>query len=106
MIDQAGIDLLREVQIGSGLEQEGQDVRVLVDGCAYSCCGKGWRRKDGYLQRYIGYIDNLTFPEHDGQVGTFMLYSRGIGGPSYVCAVRFPEVQEVVVAGASWPVHW
>jgi hypothetical protein len=103
VIDQAAIDLLREVQIGSGLEREGQDVRILVTGCAYSCCGKGWRRRDGYRQKYIGYIDNLTFPEYEGQRGTFMLYAKRLQA---VVAVGFDEVEEVVVAGASWPAHW
>lgn len=106
MIDQETIDLLRDVVIGSGTEREGQDVRVLVTGCAYACCGKGWQRKDGYLQKYTGYIDNLTFPERDGQVGTFMIYGRGIGTVSYVVAVRFPEAEEVVVGASSWPAHW
>lgn len=66
-------------------------VEVVVNACAYSCCGRGWQRRDGYEQTYVGYVDNLHPPE-DGAVGTFMLYSVGLGTISYVCAIRFDEV--------------
>lgn len=72
----------------------GRDIVVTVSGCAYSCCGRGWTRRDGYEQRYVGYVDNF-----DGrEPGAFMLYSRGIGTISYVCAIRFGEVEAV-----EWP---
>lgn len=71
-------------------------LRIVVNACAYSCCGRGWRRRDGYLQEYVGYIDNLTEPdEARGIVRTFMLYSVGLGTISYVVAVRDFEVELV-----------
>jgi hypothetical protein len=46
---------------------------VVVNGCAYSCCGKGWQRRDGYWRTCSGrIIDNLKLPE-DGNAGTLML---------------------------------
>lgn len=80
------LELLRE-----SAEDRSNIVRIVVNGCAYSCCGKGWRRRDGYEQDYIGYIDNLEREEP----GTFMLYAAGIGTLSYVVAVRFSEVELV-----------
>lgn len=62
-------------------------VSVHVTGCAYSCCGRGWLRRDGYEQVYHGWVDNL-----DEEAGTFMLYSPGLGTISYVIAARFGEV--------------
>lgn len=80
-------------------------IRVIVNGCAYSCCGKGWRRKDGYEQEYSGYVDNHKPPAPAKRVegvvippetvGTFMLYSPGIGTMSYVIAVRYSEVEVI-----------
>jgi hypothetical protein len=67
---------------------------VAVHGCAYSCCGKGWQRRDGYWQTYHGRIANLKLPEN-GNGGTFMLYSAGIGTLSYVIAARFDEVERI-----------
>jgi hypothetical protein len=94
------VELLRASQ-----RDKSQLVRVVVNGCAYSCCGKGWRRRDGYEQDYIGYIDNLKEPETvelAGQdvthAGTFMLYAAGIGTISYVIACRFFEVELVELA--------
>lgn len=92
MIDDAELALLRESQ------QTRRGLQVTVTGCAYSCCGRGWLRRDGYEQTYIGYIDNLHEPEGNA-AGTFMLYSWGIGTLSYVVAVRFSEVEVVDVVG-------
>lgn len=69
-------------------------VHITVDGAAYSCCGRGWQRRDGYEQVYAGYIDNLQLPEGANE-GTFMLYSVGLGTISYVVACRFFEVLDV-----------
>ena len=71
-------------------------LEVVVNGCAHSCCGRGWRRRDGYEQTYYGYVDNLHPPE-PGRVGTFMLYSPGVGTLSYVVAVRFDEVEAIAL---------
>jgi hypothetical protein len=92
VIDAAELELLRASQA---------DHRVLdvaVNACAYSCCGRGWKRRDGYEQLYRGYVDNLQEPE-DGAAGTFMLYAVGIGTISYVIAVRFDEVELVSYVG-------
>lgn len=70
-------------------------VSVIVNGCAYSCCGRGWQRRDGYEQHYRGWVDNLTFPIETDHEGTFMLYSPGIGTLAYVIAARFSEVEAV-----------
>lgn len=69
-------------------------VELVVTGCAYSCCGRGWQRRDGYEQTYVGYVDNLevTVGLSDG---AFMLYSVGMGTISYVLAVRLEEVADV-----------
>lgn len=76
-----------------------RSVEILVSGCAYSCCGRGWMRRDGYEQTYRGWIDCLQLDEHPQgpRWGTFMLYSPGLGTISYVVAVRFGEV-----LGISW----
>lgn len=80
-------------------------VRLVVTACAYSCCGRGWRRRDGYEQEYVGWIDNLHVrgdgterwcSEHARvecpEPGSFMLYSPGIGTLSYVIACRTADV--------------
>lgn len=61
-------------------------IQIVVTGCAYSCCGRGWQRRDEYEQTYCGWVDN--FQEPDGGAGTFMLYNPGLGTVSYVLAVR------------------
>lgn len=85
-------------------------VRVVVTGCAYSCCGRGWQRRDGYEQEFVGWVDNLDVPDDAAQLiaaasgtgfkppamqGEFMLYSEGLGTISYVVAVRLHEVELV-----------
>lgn len=71
-------------------------VQIVVTGCAYSCCGRGWYRRDGYEQIYRGWIDNFREPVLVDTAGTFMLYAPGVGGGlTYVIAVRFDEVQMV-----------
>jgi hypothetical protein len=86
------LDKLRASQ-----EDKTRLVTVTVTGCAFSCCGKGWQRRDGYEQAYTGYIDNLQEPE-GAAAGTFMLYSAGIGTLSYVVACRFFELADVEFA--------
>jgi hypothetical protein len=71
-----------------------KQLRLVVTGCAYSCCGKGWHRRDGYEQTYTGWIDNLRQPDGAGQ-GTLMLYAAGLGTVSYVIAARWDEVELV-----------
>ena len=82
------------------LEQSQRDhsvLEVVVNGCAHSCCGRGWRRRDGYEQTYYGYVDNLHPPEGEA-AGTFMLYSTGLGGSlDFVVAVRFFEVEAIAL---------
>lgn len=85
----AELDLLRASAVNHG--GDARELEIVVTGCAHSCCGRGWRRRDGYEQTYHGYVDNLTIDEP----GAFMLYSKGIGTLSYVLAVRFSEVQSV-----------
>lgn len=87
MID-AELELLRASAINMG--GDASVLEVTVNGCAYSCCGRGWQRRDGYWQDYRGWIDCL-----DVDRGTFMLYSPGIGTVSYVVAARFDEVEAV-----------
>jgi hypothetical protein len=75
-------------------------VTIVVTGCAYSCCGKGWQRRDDHEQTYTGYIDNLQEPGNSARdesagAGTFMLYSAGIGTLSYVVACRDYELADV-----------
>lgn len=73
---------------------DGAHKTVRVSDCAYSCCGRGWHRRD-YEATYTGYIDN--YEERDGErAGNFMLYSVGIGTISYVIAVRDFELLEVI----------
>jgi hypothetical protein len=84
------LELLREAA-----RDHGRIVVITVTGCAYACCGRGWRRRDGYEQVYRGYIDNLEEPEHPGQRLVFMLYAAGIGTLSYVVAVGADEVVAV-----------
>lgn len=90
MIDPDDLELLRR----SAADPTNPDtiVRIVVNGCAYSCCGKPWRRRDGYEQDYIGYIQSLD--ESPPQT-TFTLFSAGIGTLNYVVAVRGDEVELV-----------
>lgn len=88
-IDAADRDLLAEAAA-----DRGRTVEIVVDGAAYSCCGRGWQRRDGYEQTYQGWIDNYQPPNGGGE-GTFMLYSKGLGTISYVVACRFYEVVDV-----------
>ena len=72
-------------------------LEVVVNGCAFSCCGKGWRRREGYEQTYYGYVDNLHLPEGEA-AGTFMLYSPGLGGSlDFAIAARFDEVEAITM---------
>lgn len=86
MIDADELALLEEAAADKSVI-----LNVAVTGCAFSCCGKGWVRRDGYEQPYTGYVDNLHLPEGEA-AGTFMLYAVGIGTLSYVVAIRFAEV--------------
>lgn len=93
---------MREIDLGDlerlthAAEHRGEIVEVVVDGAAYSCCGRGWHRRDGYEQTYNGYVDNFSMD--NSTEGTFMLYSLGLGTISYVIAVRFFEVLDVRAA--------
>lgn len=71
-------------------------LHVVVNGCAHSCCGRGWRRRDGYEQHYYGYVSVL---DTTGDVVTFSLTSLGVGTVSYVVAVREWEVELVERSG-------
>lgn len=66
-------------------------LKLTVKGCAYSCCGKGWRRRD-YEAEYVGYVSGL---KDDGEPWTFLLVSPGLGTVSYTIAVRDWEVELV-----------
>lgn len=92
MIAAADWDLLREAA-----DNRPRLVAVVVTGCAHSCCGRGWQRRDGYEQTYTGWVDNLTEPEGEA-AGTFMLYNPGLGTVSYVVAVRDFEVADVQIS--------
>lgn len=92
MLDAEDLELLRE-----SARDYSKLVRVKVIGCAYSCCGKPWIRRDGYEQDYIGYVNPLD--ESPPQV-TFTLVSPGIGTISYWCAIREGEVLGVEPHGS------
>lgn len=70
-------------------------VEIVVHSCAFSCCGHGWRRRDGYEQIYRGWVNNLDAAGPDDEHGTFMLYTLGLGQISAVIAARFGEVLDV-----------
>lgn len=82
MIDAGELALLRESH------EHATIVKVIVNGCAYSCCGRGWLRRDGYEQQYVGRIASV------GDEG-FLLYRLGIGTLTYALAARFDEVESV-----------
>lgn len=88
MVDAQEEELLRQ----AAANRPNIRLKVTVTGCAYSCCGRGWQRRDGYEQVYEGWVDNFKPPEGEAQ-GTFMIYSPGIGKLSYVVAIRFSEVE-------------
>jgi hypothetical protein len=93
--DDPDLELLKQYAVGGDFgrgPRAGDQVEVVVTGCAYSCCGGGWRRRDGYEQTYRGHVDNLRGPTTDGAVGSFMLYSHGVGTLSYVVAVTLPDL--------------
>lgn len=91
MIDAEDLELLREAAGNRAVE-----VAIEVSGCAYSCCGRGWHRRDGYHQVYRGFVDNFEEAAEIARiseaVGGFIVYNRGIGTLSYAVAVRFREV--------------
>ena len=92
MIDADELDLLLASARNHG--GDGRIVTVTVNACAYSCCGRGWRRRDGYEQTYSGWVDNLQLPSRLRE-GSFMLYSPGIGTLSYVVAALFCDTEDV-----------
>lgn len=85
MMDPSDLALLRES------EATGRLLHVVVTGCAYSCCGRPWIRRDGYEQHYQGYVNPLD----DEEPITFTLVSPGIGTISYWCAIRGSELELV-----------
>jgi hypothetical protein len=96
MIDARELELLRASALNH--HGDGRELCVTAHGCAFSCCGRGWQRRDGYMQIYRGWVDCLHIPVDDDlkqRFGTFMLYSPGIGTLSYVVAMRFDEVELV-----------
>lgn len=93
MIDERELELLRSSALNTG--GDGRILTVITRGCAFSCCGRGWQRRDGYEQTYRGWVDNLHLPEGPN-VGSFMLYSQGLGTLSYVVAMVFDDVEYVV----------
>lgn len=88
MVDADELEQLRASALNHG--GDARPLRVVVSSCAYSCCGRGWRRRDGYEQTYVGWIDNLRIDS-----GTFMLYSPGIGTMSYVVAARLADIEAI-----------
>jgi hypothetical protein len=69
-------------------------LRVTVSGCAYACCGRGWTRRDGYEQDYIGYVNPLD--EEPPQV-TFIARLARPGHRELPRAIRESEVLGVEV---------
>ena len=82
-MDAAELELLRASAV------DARQLHIKVDGCAYSCCGKPWVRRDGYEQDYIGYVNPL---DEDPPQVTFTLVSPGLGTVAYWCAIRESEV--------------
>lgn len=82
--------------VRAAAENRGSIISIVVTGCAFSCCGRGWRRRDGYEQPYRGWVDNFKEPESGA--GTFMLYSPGLGTVSYVVAVRDFELVDACLS--------
>lgn len=64
------------------------DVQLVVNRCLFSCCGRGWRAREGYEQTYYGFVSQLD------EVG-FVLTSRGLGTVSYVMRAAFDDVLDV-----------
>lgn len=62
-------------------------VELVVSGCAYTCCGRGFRRRDGYEQTYQGRVVSTT---EDG----LRLENPGAGS-TYVVLAAFDEVEDV-----------
>jgi hypothetical protein len=95
MLDEVDLELLRESERTHAL------VHVKVTGCAYSCCGKPWVRRDGYEQDYIGYVNNLDESKPTPEaLTTFLLVSPGLGTVAYWCALRESEIIDVAPQGA------
>lgn len=92
-IDDRDLELLRTVTVNGGTTP-GALVEIVVTDCAYSCCGRGWQRRDGYEQTFRGYVDNLREPDGP-HIGSFMLYSVGVGTLNYVVACHWNAVVDV-----------
>lgn len=78
----------------ASLEDHRQEVEVVVDACAYACCGRGWQARSGYEQTYRGYVANIDLPSGD-EPGGARLISRGAGTVSYFAVFGFDHVLDV-----------
>lgn len=76
------------------LEDHRKQVRIVVDACAYACCGRAWQSRDGYEQTYQGYIANLDLPS-GSEPGGARLIARGVGTVSYFVVFTFDHLLDV-----------
>lgn len=82
-----------EIALLSDSEQNGTVVQITVTTCLYQCCGRGWKPREGYEQRYRGRVAGLVVPD-----GTFKLLAAGIGTLSYIVQVMSWADVELVEA--------
>lgn len=71
-------------------------IKVVVTGCAVSCCGRPWARRDGYTQTYYGRVNQIKLDEY-GKPGSFVLFTAGIGTTGLIALIAFDEVEELGV---------
>lgn len=67
------------------------NISITVSACDYNCCGRGWLRREGYEQQFVGYVHALVVLEDGG----LTLVSRGVGTISYSVFARFDEIKHV-----------
>lgn len=79
--------------VGS-LEDHRREVEIVVDACAYACCGRGWSTREGYEQTYRGYIATLDLPSAS-EPGGARLIARGIGTVSYFVVFGLDRLLDV-----------
>lgn len=76
------------------LEDHRKEVEIVVDACAYACCGRAWQAREGYEQTYRGYIANIDLST-SSEPGGARLIRRGAGTITYFVVFTFDHLLDV-----------
>lgn len=73
--------------------EDRQSVRIVVRGCDFSCCSRGWHRRE-YEQELVGRVAAHFEPDDDTD-GLVLLNGDGISSIAYVARIRYREIEVV-----------